>query len=279
MQWGVGGRLWSFSPFLRHFTLGNWKEAHTHLTKLIGSLEVGTFTSSGHQARVSTQWACHLPYSQGSSKDGLGFKEWSDPSLPLPDNSVLDTNSWTQGLTLGEVLNPQVHLPGPWLGASGLLALPIRSSGWGNPHHLSVPGVFKSDPPLRSDLAWQSSLDWVLQADCQQSHLPSATPTPSAPGTASASWVSSASWVLATARMSMAPVLPVRDRAVQPFDMPSSITTAASAQQWASLALLGPPPWTVLPGLVRTKMVTCHLHLSVVLHFCMCPRGSSSRLF
>ena len=51
IQWGAGGQLWSFFPFLRYFALGNWKEAHTHLAKLIWSLGMGTFTSSGHQAR------------------------------------------------------------------------------------------------------------------------------------------------------------------------------------------------------------------------------------
>ena len=63
--------VWSFSPFLRYFALGNWKEACTHLAKLIRSLEVGTFTSSSHQADISTQKACHLTHSWGSSKGQL----------------------------------------------------------------------------------------------------------------------------------------------------------------------------------------------------------------
>ena len=93
MQWGAGGRVWSFSPFLMYFALGNWKEAHTHLAKLIRSLGVETFTSFGHQAGVSTWWACHPTHSWGSSKGGLGIAEQAGSSPLLPDNSALDRNS------------------------------------------------------------------------------------------------------------------------------------------------------------------------------------------
>ena len=100
MQWGEGGKVWSFSPFLRNFALGNWKEAHTCLAKLIGSLGVGTF-SSGHQAGVSTQWACHLIHSWGLSKGSLGIADQLDLSPLLPDASVPNRNSHTCGSKTG----------------------------------------------------------------------------------------------------------------------------------------------------------------------------------
>ena len=68
MQWVAGDRVWSFSPFLRYFALGNWKEAYTGLAKLIRSLGMGTFTSSGYQARVSTWRAHHFTHPWGHQR-------------------------------------------------------------------------------------------------------------------------------------------------------------------------------------------------------------------
>ena len=59
---------------MRHFALGSWKEAHTHLVKTMGCLGVGTFWSSCHQARVSTWWAHHLTHWWGLSKDSSGIR-------------------------------------------------------------------------------------------------------------------------------------------------------------------------------------------------------------
>ena len=76
MQWGAGGVVWLFSPILRYFALGSWKEACMYFAKLIGSLGVGTFTSSGHQAGVSTQQVCHFTHPWGSSKGSSGIADW-----------------------------------------------------------------------------------------------------------------------------------------------------------------------------------------------------------
>ena len=100
-MWGAGGGVWLFSSFLSYFALGNWKEACTHLAKLIGSLGVGTFTSSGHQAGISTWQACHLTHSWGSSKGGSGITDWSGSSLLPSSDSVPDRNSFRCGSKAG----------------------------------------------------------------------------------------------------------------------------------------------------------------------------------
>ena len=64
------------------------------------SLWVRTFWSSGHHARVSTQWTHHLTHSWGSSKDSLDIEDQSDSSLP-PGDSVPDRNSCTSGSSSG----------------------------------------------------------------------------------------------------------------------------------------------------------------------------------
>ena len=102
MQWGASFEVWSFSSFLRNFALGSCKEVCTCLAKPIGSVGVGTFTSSGHQAGVSTQWAHHLTHSWELSKGSLGIADRSGSS-PLPlDTSVPDRNSHTGGSKTGE---------------------------------------------------------------------------------------------------------------------------------------------------------------------------------
>ena len=78
-----------------------WKDAHTLVMNAQSSPFWGTPTSSGHQVGVSTQWAYHLTHTWGSSKDGLGIKDWSDLSLPPPGDPVPDRNSWTHGSSSG----------------------------------------------------------------------------------------------------------------------------------------------------------------------------------
>ena len=61
--------------FSKELCFGELEGTHTHLAKLNGSLGVGTFTSSGHQAGVSTQQVCHLTHSWGLSKGSSGVAE------------------------------------------------------------------------------------------------------------------------------------------------------------------------------------------------------------
>ena len=123
----------------RYFTLGSWNKAHKCLVKLIGSLGVGTITSSSYQDRVSTQWVCHVTHSLGSSRGGSGISNCSGPSSspsggPASDRNFCRCGSKTGGsprspLQLGT--NLQCHQsyqtmrsshPPPWAG-SGLLFL------------------------------------------------------------------------------------------------------------------------------------------------------------
>ena len=89
-------------PWWGYFALGSWKEARTCLAKPMMSPWVGTFWSSGHQARVSTWWVHHLTHSWGSSQDGSGVEDLSDSFLAtIQCNLVPDRNSCTSGSSSG----------------------------------------------------------------------------------------------------------------------------------------------------------------------------------
>ena len=111
MQWGTGGRVWSFSPFLGYAALRNWKEAHTCLAKLIGSLGVGTLTNSSHQAGAPLGRHTTSPTLGGHQRVAWALQnDWAH-ALLSPGGSAPDRNSHRCGSKAGR---PPKSPPTDW---------------------------------------------------------------------------------------------------------------------------------------------------------------------
>ena len=92
MQWGAGVGVWSFSPFLRYFALGNWKELTLVWQTVLGpfwwepspvlATKLGSPlgrhatppTPGGHQRVAQTlqnKWACPLYHQVTLPRTGI----------------------------------------------------------------------------------------------------------------------------------------------------------------------------------------------------------------
>ena len=242
IQWGVGdGAIIIFFPPAEALHFRQLKGSHTHLAKPMKSFWIGTFWSSGHHAKVSTWWVCHLTHSWGSSKDSLGIEDLSDSSSPLLGNFVSDRNFCTCGSSSRGC--PK---------SSGSSA---QDCGW-EPvaYRLNVPPVVGRGACFTFvSLLWLESSKvtclWGLMRLGETAHLFAGSPVWSAAGGTCSPWLASRHLLQLLVHLllheccwlSNCPQLPCHPWKMEWLSCsicPSSIAAAASTWQWASLATL-----------------------------------------